>query len=174
MVTATAADLSNRVEKPTECLYHANSGQAPSYPGDQSTSTTVGAPVTTSLSKDDTVVQAAMGDRLTGAIFLVMFTNETETASCFYPLKAHASSFPTRALVLVEGRTLRSADNDRFTLQYKTNSRKGSLMESNRGDLQQIAGFQLAPGFSWQTMFRHSETPISFRELCRFSSRHCA
>lgn len=113
-----------------------------------------------------------MVDELTGAIFLVMFTNETESASCLNPLKAHASSFTAR--VLVEGRTARSADNDRFTLQYWTNSRKGSLMESNHSDLQQQAGLRLASGFSWQTMFRHSETFNSSRVLFRFSSRHCA
>ena len=75
-----------------------------------------------------------MGDGLTGAISLVVFANEIETGSCLYTLKAHANSFPTR--VLFEGRTVRSADNDRFTLQYKTNSRKGGIMESNRSDLQ--------------------------------------
>ena len=131
-VTATTGDFSDRVKRPAKCLYHVNSGQAPSCLGGQSGSTTVEAPVTTSLSKDDTVVQAARGDELTGAIFLVLFTNKTETASCFYPFKAHAGSFTTR--VLVEGRTERSADNDRFTLQYKTNSRKGSLVESSRND----------------------------------------
>ena len=133
IVTATTGDFSDRVKKPTKCLYHVNSGQAPSCSGGQSSSTTVEAPVTTSLSKDDTVVQAAIGDELTGAIFLVVFINKTKTVSCFYPFKAHASSFTTR--LLVEGRTVRSADNDRFTLQYKNNSRKGSLMESNRSDL---------------------------------------
>ena len=127
--------LNRGLSLPIECLYHVNSGRAPSYPGGQSTSTAVEAPITTSLSKDDTVVQAAMGDRLTGAVFPVMFTNETETASCFYPLKAHASSFTTRVLVLVEGRTVRSADNDRSPFSTRpTNSRKSSLMECNRSD----------------------------------------
>lgn len=93
--------------------------------------------------------QAAMAEELTGAIFLVMFTNENEATFRHCPLKARAMLFTTRALV--EGRTVRSADIDRFTFQYKTNSRKGSLVKSSRSNLQQQAGLRLASRFSWQT-----------------------
>ena len=74
----------------------------------------------------------------------------------------------------VEGRTMRSARDDRFTLPYKTNTRQGRLVESSRSDLWQQAGLHLAPGLSWQTVFRHGETLDSSKELFRFSSRHCA
>ena len=75
-------------------------------------------------------------------------------------------------LVMVEGRTLRPADNDRFTLQYKTNSRKGSpktvAICSNKPDS------SLRPVFRGRQCSGTVRTPNSFRELFRFSSRHCA
>ena len=103
-VTADAGDFSeSRGEKPTSACITSTPVKLHPARMAQSNSTTAEAPATTSLSKDDTVVQAAMGDKLTGGKFLVMFTHVTETTSCFYPLKAHASSFTTR--VPVEGRT---------------------------------------------------------------------
>ena len=54
IVTATPGDFSDRVDRIAGFLHHVNSGQAPSCSGSQSTNTTLEAPVTPSLSRDDT------------------------------------------------------------------------------------------------------------------------
>ncbi len=91
--------------------------------------------------------QSAMGDQPTGAVFQMTSTKDTWTAYRIRPIRAQVSTFTTRVLVRAEGRTARPADNDRFTFQYKTNTRKGGLMESGRSVLRQQAGFQFRPSF---------------------------
>ena len=116
-------------------------------PGRAIPSTTVEAPVTTSLPKDDTIVQGAMCDDLTGTISVVLVEGRTPEVRPQRPI--HSS---------VQGRLAK-----RLPYGIQAVAICGNMPASS-----------LRLAFFHQTMFRHSEAPNSFRELLRSSSRHCA